>query len=681
MTLLHRSLITALITALLSACGGEDSENLPITRPSPIQPLPSESLTVSIGNSTVDALRESVVITSLDNKEQRVWVESFKGIRYGAAQRFMHSEVLDLPSEVDATEFGAVCPQLLETKEIQSEDCLHLNIWRPTNAVEGDNLPVYLFIHGGNFETGSGSNPLVQGDTVVAQGQSDNAPFIVVTFNYRLGLLGTHWVEGSTSPNETHSGNYAIGDQKTALEWVQKNIAQFGGDTSNVTLIGQGAGAMSINIHQLSDSDAPKNIGYFSKAIMQSNISGFQYPSYEQAKATFESAQDESEAIFGTRNLEDLESFNDVLKVQKQVVDPIAKLTNWLGDNISGVVNKHGSSMSTLMPFSPYIEYHENLFSTYPGYVVKTQPSLNQNGFVVPTVIGSNSDESNTMSMLPNLTSLIVPIVCELKGCLDDVQTEKERMFEWLNDDANAESISLRLNEYLDAVQNSNRVNDTSLEELDPNVYELVTKLFFGLDNDTGERLLALVDYAKNDEHELVNAIKNMSQYRMMMNDMLYAGPARQQVIESSNNGISSTFYQFAYTPSFNVMGYTPETDGSLDIISALNTISCISAACNASELPFVFNKSYSVMGEEIRPNTKDKALMSKMSRIWFSDELFESYKYDANTDTVLIIDEQGEFYLSHHWDKTMQKGTDLELREGRLTGLNSTGILLNYMK
>lgn len=681
MTLLQRSFITMLITTLLSACGGDESENSPITPPSSVRPLPSESFTASIGNSTVDALRESVVMTSLDNKEQRVWIESFKGIRYGAAQRFIHSEMLELPLDIDATEFGAVCPQVLETKEIQSEDCLHLNIWRPANVVEGDNLPVYLYIHGGNFETGSGSVPLVQGDTVVAQGQSDGTPFIVVTFNYRLGLLGTHWVKGSTNPNETHSGNYAIGDQKTALEWVHQNIEKFGGDTSNVTLIGQGAGAMSINIHQMSDSDSPKNIGYFSKAIMQSDISGFQYPSYEQAKVTLESAKDESEIIFGTRNLEDLESFHDVLKVQQKVVNPIATLTNWLGDNIGGIVNEHGSSMSTLMPFSPYVEYHENLLSTYPGYHIKTQPSLNQRGFVVPTVIGSNSDESNTMSMLPNLASLIIPIVCELKGCVGDVQIEKERLFEWLNDDTNAELITHKLNAYSEAVINGNRGAETYLEELDPNVYELVTTLFFGLDNDTSERLLTLVDYAKNDEHELMNAVKNMSQYRMMMNDMLYAGPARQQVIESANNGIPSTFYQFAYKPSFNVMGYTPPSDSSFDILSALNTISCISGACNASELPFVFNKSYSLTGDEIRPNTKDKALMSKMSRIWFSDELFKSYEYETSTDTVLIIDEQGEFYLSRHWDKTIQKGIDLDLRDGRLTGLNNLGILLNYMK
>ncbi len=153
---------------------------------------------------------------------------------------------------------------------------MNLNIWRPVGVDADSDLPVYVFIHGGDFEYGSGSEALVHGDTVVAQGSDDGKPFIYVSLNYRLGQLGTQWIKGA---NE--DGNYGLGDQKRALEWVHNNIADFGGNAQNVTVIGQGSGAMSIGFLQQDDNIAGQ---YFQRAIMQSNPYGFEYPSYEVAK-------------------------------------------------------------------------------------------------------------------------------------------------------------------------------------------------------------------------------------------------------------------------------------------------------------------------------------------------------------------------------------------------------------
>uniref|UniRef100_A0A5Q0THU0 Carboxylesterase family protein n=2 Tax=Vibrio algicola TaxID=2662262 RepID=A0A5Q0THU0_9VIBR len=681
MRFMKRTFMAATIALMMTACGGDDTSNTPSVIPDEpvnVQPLPSEVVNLPIGNSSVDAMKESVVIRSLKGELQRVWVESFKGIPYAQATRFEHSHNIELASEVNATEFGDVCPQLRVTAQAQSEACLNINVWRPAETNIGDELPVYVFIHGGDFEYGSGSDPLVHGDTVVAQGKADKAPFMVVSFNYRLGLLGTRWVKGAQEPNRSNSGNYAIGDQKNALKWVNDNITQFGGDTNNVTVMGQGAGAMSVGLLQLSDTAQQTSKELFQRAIMQSDIGGFSYPTYDQAEATLKAAKKSSNELYGTEDIASLESYQAILEIQRKLLNPVAKLESWLLDNVSGVIDNHGSSMSTSMPFAPYIEHKDNLLTTYPGFHIRSQPGLNRDGFSVPTVIGSNHDESNTMSMLPNLASLILPVICELKTCSDDAQFEVVSILEWLKNEENTKQLDQRLLGLSQEARADIDLKDL-LEQLDPNVYQIITHLFFGLSNDTAEQVLALTDYAKNDEHHIGGAVKNIAQYRRLMNDMLFAGPARQKAIET-NPMNSSTFYQFDYKPSFNVWGYNPAEDNRLDILSVLNMVSCISGACNASELPFVFNKPYTVNGLKITPSNKDKALMANMSRLWFSDALFEDFQYRAESDSVLVIEESGDFSTLYEWDKRTQKGLDPELREGRLTGLSDAGILLGYM-
>lgn len=130
----------------------------------------------------------------------------------------------------------------------QSEDCLYLNVWAPAKAVgkKGAALPVAMWIHGGAFVNGYGFEVSMDGDKWAGK------DVILVTINYRLG--------------ENAAGNLNILDQIKALEWISKNIAEFGGDPSNVTIFGQSAGGMSVRTLLIS----PLAKGLFAKAIIQS---------------------------------------------------------------------------------------------------------------------------------------------------------------------------------------------------------------------------------------------------------------------------------------------------------------------------------------------------------------------------------------------------------------------------
>jgi para-nitrobenzyl esterase len=168
----------------------------------------------------------------------------------------------------DALEFGPDCAQAgwggtpgTITKG-SSEDCLYLNLWTPAGAKAKAKLPVMVWIHGGGFVGGSGSSPETFGDQFAKQG------VVLVTINYRLGRLGffAHPALSQEHPEEP-KGNYGYMDQITALQWVQQNIAAFGGDPKNVTIFGFSAGGVSV--HSLMTIPTAK--GLFHKAIYQSS--------------------------------------------------------------------------------------------------------------------------------------------------------------------------------------------------------------------------------------------------------------------------------------------------------------------------------------------------------------------------------------------------------------------------
>jgi para-nitrobenzyl esterase len=191
-------------------------------------------------------------------------VASFKGIPYAAAPvrrlRWRPPEDPAVWRNIrDATQFGPQCPQP-QPSGVVNEDCLTLNVWTSARSTS-ERLPVMVWIHGGGFFRGSGSNTAYDGEALARRG------IVLVTLNYRLGALG-FLAHPALSRESAHgvSGNYGLLDQIAALRWVRKNIAHFGGDPANITVFGESAGANSICILMIS----PLAKGLFRRAILQS---------------------------------------------------------------------------------------------------------------------------------------------------------------------------------------------------------------------------------------------------------------------------------------------------------------------------------------------------------------------------------------------------------------------------
>ena len=195
----------------------------------------------------------------------------FKGLPYaqppvGALRWTPPGELPRWNGERDATKFGPACFQpksrpgniYADDPAQMSEDCLSLNIWTPVKAHK---TPVLVWIHGGALTTGSSSESVYDGTALAKHG------VIVVSINYRLGVLGylAHPALSAES-KEGISGNYGLLDQIAALKWVRRNIAAFGGDSSNVTIAGESAGGLSVLYLMAS----PAARGLFAKAIAQS---------------------------------------------------------------------------------------------------------------------------------------------------------------------------------------------------------------------------------------------------------------------------------------------------------------------------------------------------------------------------------------------------------------------------
>jgi para-nitrobenzyl esterase len=203
-------------------------------------------------------------------------VEAFLGVPYaappvGALRWHAPRAVVQWAGRRDATRFGAACYQgvanpwgpysqeFIAAQPI-SEDCLFLNVWKPSGARKG--LPVLVFIHGGAFAGGAGHVPIYDGTNLAKRG------LVVITINYRVGVFG-FLAHPGLSAEGSGSGNYGLLDQIAALRWVRRNAARFGGDPARVTVAGESAGAASVNYLQV----APLARGLFSRAISFSGAS------------------------------------------------------------------------------------------------------------------------------------------------------------------------------------------------------------------------------------------------------------------------------------------------------------------------------------------------------------------------------------------------------------------------
>uniref|UniRef100_A0A8C7Z729 Carboxylic ester hydrolase n=1 Tax=Oryzias sinensis TaxID=183150 RepID=A0A8C7Z729_9TELE len=152
-----------------------------------------------------------------------------------------------------------------------SEDCLYLNIWVPS-SVKPHNLPVMVWIYGGGFYSGSSSLDVYDGRYLASV---ENV--IVVSMNYRIGAFGFLALDGTSEA----PGNVGLLDQRMALQWVQNNIASFGGDPRQVTIFGESAGGASVGYHLLSPGSRP----LFTRAILQSGVPNCPWASVTYAEA------------------------------------------------------------------------------------------------------------------------------------------------------------------------------------------------------------------------------------------------------------------------------------------------------------------------------------------------------------------------------------------------------------
>jgi para-nitrobenzyl esterase len=206
----------------------------------------------------------------------------FKGIPYAAPPvgdlRWMPPQpVIPWKDGRPAKEFSPIAPQNLmmggfsaQAPQPQSEDCLYLNIWTP--GLDNAKRPVMVWIHGGAFIGGSGSDAMYESDKLLKRGN-----IVLVSINYRLGMLGFLRLKDVTGGKIPATGNEGLLDQVQALEWVKDNIAAFGGDPKNITIFGESAGSVSIACLMV----MPKSKGLFQKAIMESGVGSVSVPKEE----------------------------------------------------------------------------------------------------------------------------------------------------------------------------------------------------------------------------------------------------------------------------------------------------------------------------------------------------------------------------------------------------------------
>ncbi|MCL1067410.1 carboxylesterase family protein [Shewanella olleyana] len=689
--------------ALLIGCSKSDSELAFTPDPNPETPN-EEEVVVQAGDVTLLVKSEPVTVELLNNLDDGSdvttathYVEVIKGVPYayageefidsseyyGEPARFKHSAVLPFEllaneTNFDATEFADKCVQPNLTDNM-SENCLNLNIWRPAGTTDDADLPVYVYIHGGAFESGSGQEANIIPDVVVAQSISDaglnirTEPFIAITFNYRLGLLGSLWQEDN---GDTKGGNFGVGDQKRALEWVNQYISLFGGNPDNVTVFGQGAGATSIHYLQqtpdiLVDLEGEDDIAgkYFSKSIMQSTPYGVGSRSYELAEDTYATIYDYAQESYPDKDIQSL-SIDELLDIQQKVknqisgrlfglpdgviediiADIIESLEN--GDSTTALIAKlslkYASTLLAIEPrskltaFQPYLESHTECIdqgffgckeeANYKGYHVVEQAVDTQ--LKVPSVVGFNSEDSNSFTAALKLVFIInielldgiklIDVVLQLLGDSDDIR---------------------------------------DLPQIpDIPAYMLLSSIMYA--DYLSDSPLNYADFSPAlDDTNLSGITENMGKFNDLNNQLIYKCAARDIAKQNSSESLAS-LYHFDYKAGFN----TNVVDDS--IFGTIGNLSCFSGVpCNEAELPFVFNRKYNSNGNEIAPTATDTQLMATISRLWFTDKLFEDNTYNNDIDNVLMIkrndSDVGVVERLDGWDLVMNAGIDENTMNG----------------
>ncbi|NVD44277.1 carboxylesterase/lipase family protein [Qipengyuania atrilutea] len=307
-------------------------------------------------------------------------IDAFLGIRYAAppigALRFMPPEKPERWEGVaDATGYGAPCMQLYSasgpnasemTRQIQTifptsteakidnEDCLFLNVWTP-EAGDGGKRPVMVWFHGGGYSYGSGGWPAYNGRNLAEKGD-----VVVVTVNHRLNAFGYLNLARKFGEDYAASGNVGNLDLVRSLEWVRDNIAAFGGDPDNVTIMGESGGGSKVS-HLMA---MPSADGLFDKAVIQSG------PGVYSGKP--DEAADYADRILAEAGVETLEDLSALRS--EELVDAVRLATP--AESAMGRGPQFGPiADGTIIPRDPFL------------------PAAPEQSRDIPVLIGYNKDE------------------------------------------------------------------------------------------------------------------------------------------------------------------------------------------------------------------------------------------------------------------------------------------------
>jgi para-nitrobenzyl esterase len=258
----------------------EDSSGNTMRSVRKLLPILSVSATFALAGC-LSLPADSLVVKTMDGKVHGKLinngkVRAFQGIPYaappvGGLRWKAPQPVAAWKGTLDATTYGHHCAQnhVFDDMVFQdsatpadagSEDCLYMNVYVPARKTAKAKLPVMVWIHGGGYFGGASSEPRHNGDFLPLKG------IVLVTINYRLGVFGFLALPELASESGGFNGNYGLLDMVAALEWVKKNIADFGGDPNCVTIFGESAGSFAVSTLMA----APSAQGLFHRAIGES---------------------------------------------------------------------------------------------------------------------------------------------------------------------------------------------------------------------------------------------------------------------------------------------------------------------------------------------------------------------------------------------------------------------------
>ncbi|MGI5070359.1 carboxylesterase/lipase family protein [Treponema pectinovorum] len=314
-------------------------------------------------------------------------IYSFKGVPYAQVdERFVLAHQVEKWDGIrDATEYGKISTQMgfmsnkMVSEDISGNDCQNLNIWTP--AFDGKKRAVMVWLHGGGFSSGSAQEiTAYDGENLSRSGD-----VVVVSVNHRLNILG-YFDLSAYGEKYRYSGNAGTQDIVDALNWIQKNIASFGGDPKNVTLFGESGGGAKI----LALMTSPRAKGIFHKAIIESGATDTMGVVFTKQDIARHVTEETLKALgISKNNIEEIQQV-PLARLLQEGENALAKTTKDLG--IEGAMGP-----GTPLMWEPVVD----------GDFMPVNP-VSKNGFAenakgIPLLIGSNLNEWTSIPLLSKI--------------------------------------------------------------------------------------------------------------------------------------------------------------------------------------------------------------------------------------------------------------------------------------